>query len=305
MKQFKPMLAVPAKAEQVVFPVYASPKIDGVRGTVRDGQLRSRSFKPFPNKYVQSMFSDQRLEGLDGEFVLGPVTAPDSFRVTNSAMMRIEGEPQVTFWVFDHTAGLPSDHFTKRYVRAQGIIGEYGSAAARVEALEHTLITTVDELLALEEDTLAMGFEGLILRRPSGLYKYGRSTLNEQGMLKFKRMDDSEAVIVGIYEQMHNTNEAKLNELGYTERSSHKENMVPAGTMGYITVRDVNKASQFYGIEFNIGTGFSAAERAEFWANREFLIGVMVKYAHFPIGVKDKPRHPSYKGFRSPIDLGE
>ena len=51
----KPMLA--ALCEDVTklrYPVIASPKLDGIRALVIDGQLVSRTLKPIPNRYVQS-----------------------------------------------------------------------------------------------------------------------------------------------------------------------------------------------------------------------------------------------------------
>src|SRR5690242_11364094 len=97
----KPMLAVSAEVKQIRFPVIASPKLDGVRGLVIDGQLRSRSLKPFPNEHVQRLFSCPELSGLDGELIAGAPTAKDCYRVTQSATSNVLGAPEVTFYVFD------------------------------------------------------------------------------------------------------------------------------------------------------------------------------------------------------------
>ena len=51
---FKPLLAYTIKdLTKLKFPVYASPKVDGIRGTVVDGTLRTRSGKLFPNRHVR------------------------------------------------------------------------------------------------------------------------------------------------------------------------------------------------------------------------------------------------------------
>jgi DNA ligase-1 len=97
---------------------------------------------------------------------------------------------------------------------------------------------------------------------------------------------------------MHNMNEAKVDALGHTERASNQENLVPGNTLGALIVRDIKS-----GTEFKIGTGFDAVTRQEIWGQRAQLIGRIVSYQHFPIGVKDKPRFPSYRGFRDPIDM--
>jgi len=305
MATIKPMLAAPAKIADIQFPVAASPKIDGIRGLILNCRAASRSLKSFPNVHTQKMFSNQILDGLDGEFILGSPVSPDSYRVTNSALMTMVGTPDVKLWVFDDIAN-PDRTFVERLKIAEEKVERALNAGFNIEMLDQVLVESMEELLEWEEHYLSLGFEGLILRNLNSPYKYGRSTINEGGMLKLKRMYDSEAVVVSVHERMHNGNAATINELGYTERSSHKENLVPAGDMGYITVRDINKESMFYDVEFNIGTGFTAEDRAWFWKNKKEVVdsGTIVKYAFFPVGVKDKPRHPSFKGFRSTIDMG-
>jgi DNA ligase-1 len=70
--------------------------------------------------------------------------------------------------------------------------------------------------------------------------------------------------------------------------------------MGTLVVRDLDT-----NVEFEIGTGFTAAHRQEFWEQTTSVVGRIVKYKHFPHGAKDKPRHPVFLGFRDPIDMGE
>ena len=123
-----------------------------------------------------------------------------------------------------------------------------------------------------------------------------RSRLSLKILLKLKRFTDSEAVILDVVEEMANMNEATVDERGYTKRSSHQDNKVGKGRMGALLVRDLTT-----GVEFQIGTGFDAADRAEFW--EQDMRGKIVKYKSFSIGVKDKPRFPSFLGLRSEIDL--
>jgi len=165
---------------------------------------------------------------------------------------------------------------------------------------EHKVIATSTELTEFEDKRVNAGYEGVICRSIDGRYKHGRSTLREGGMLKLKRFSDSEAIVIGIEELLHNANELEVSELGYADRSSHKDNKVPMGTMGALVARDVTT-----GIVFNIGTGFDAAERQWFWDEKEALIEscLIVKYKFFSVGVKDKPRHPVYLGLRDKEDL--
>lgn len=299
---FKPMLAATCEdTATLVYPVLASHKLDGIRATVRDGILMSRSMKPIPNKQVQAKFAGLA-DGMDGELIKGDPTAPDAFRKTTSAVMT-EDDPtadisDVFFHTFDH---VNPDCFSVRIKHTEYLASKAG---ARVAFVKHTLIHSAEELLAFEEAALALGHEGIMVRSLGGLYKQGRSTEKQGWLLKVKRFVDSEALVLGMAELMHNENEATKNELGHTERSSHKAGLVAAGVLGALQVRDIKT-----GVEFEIGTGFTAEQRLRFFANRSengkpmTIVGLIAKYKYFPTGSKDKPRFPVWLGWRAPEDI--
>jgi len=151
-------------------------------------------------------------------------------------------------------------------------------------------------MLAYEAAKVEEGYEGIILRSPDAPYKFGRSTVKEQFLLKVKRFIDQDAEIIGVVEEMFNGNEAQTNELGRTKRSTSAAGLSGKGSMGALHVRDL-----VTGIDFHIGTGFTAADRASMWATPP--IGELCKYKHFPVGQKDKPRHPVFIGLRSKLDI--
>lgn len=302
---FRPMLASPADFSILKYPLFASPKLDGIRAVVLDGKLVSRKLLNIPNKHIFSQLSRPEFDGLDGELIVGSPTADDVYRVTNSAVMSHEGTPAATFYVFD-VHDRP-EVFSNRlaYLRHSvpslqegNHVRELSSNLKSVGAInivvhEHVHINDHDALLEYETKQIALGYEGLILRSGMGLYKHGRSTAREQYMLKVKRFEDSEAIVLGIVEEMHNGNAAETDNLGRTKRSKAKAGLTGKGTMGALAVRDIRT-----GVEFEIGTGFTAADRARMdWVNK------VVKYKFFPVGVKDKPRHPVYLGERHAGDM--
>lgn len=287
----KPMLASPAGAS-IPFPMMLSPKLDGVRCLIIDGVAMSRSLKPIPNKHTQALFGRPELNGLDGELIAGPPTAKDVYTQTTSGVMSIEGTPDVTFWVFDDFSC--SGEFEERF----GVACRRVQLQCHCEDVAHHRIPSAEKLLEYEQKYLALGYEGVMLRRPDGPYKHGRSTAKEAFLLKVKRFVDAEAKIIGMTEAQHNTNEAIRNELGQLERSSHKAGKVGKCTLGALMVKDVKT-----GVEFEIGTGFTAAQRDALWKMGIGLNGKLVKYKSQPVGVKDKPRFPVFLGFRDEIDL--
>lgn len=277
------------------FPVLASPKLDGIRIRVMDGKPMSRSMKLLPNLMLQRLiaYCADFIEGMDGEVIVGEPTDKDVYRNTVVEVNTIDRAFTGTIYFFDmwNRPGIP---FRER-LNSVAFVLRLHARHHSFKVVHHKLIKDMDALNAFEADMLAQGYEGIMTRDPEGFYKNGRSTAKEQGLIKVKRFEDDEAVIVGIEELMHNDNQAKVNELGRTSRSSHAENLVPAGTMGALIVEGVTGGA-FAGVKFNIGTGFDAATRASFWQDNQ--IGKVVTYKHFPIGVKDKPRHPVFKAIR-------
>ncbi len=109
---FKPLLAAPVEWDKVTYDnLLLSAKLDGIRAIVRNGVVLSRSLKPIPNKHVQAKFG--HLEHYDGELICGQPFAHDVYRKTNSAVMSIEGEPDVTFYAFDHVEESDADYLTR------------------------------------------------------------------------------------------------------------------------------------------------------------------------------------------------
>jgi DNA ligase-1 len=285
--------STPPPGFQYKFPVLASAKLDGVRAIVRNGVLVSRALKPIPNKHCQALFGRPELNGLDGELVVGAPFGQDVMQRSTSGVMRIEGEPAVTFWVFDDVT-LPENFFKSRLLDAHSRVLNAPQAAL----VPHAWINTQVELDSYEELCLAQGYEGAMVRDPLGFYKNGRSTAKEGGLVKLKRFSQDEARVVGSEERMHNGNVAEVDNLGHTKRSTHQENKTGRGDLGALVCETPE------GVRFNIGTGFSDAERLVLWESRDALVGKLVSYKHFAAaGVKDAPRFPVFVSFRHQDDL--
>ncbi len=293
---FKPTLAVNADFSKIKYPVYASPKLDGIRCSIVGGKALSRTLKPIPNKAIYEYLSDSMFDGLDGELIVGEPTSPTVYNMTVSKVMAHDrGLDGVTYYVFDlhnHTGGFTGRNLAlRKFSASRGVL-----PMLPIVHLEQKWIGNEDEMIGYEAHCVGAGYEGIILRHPDSPYKFGRSTVKEGFLLKVKRFVDQDAEIIGVVEEMFNGNEAQTNELGRTKRSTSAAGLSGKGSMGALHVRDL-----VTGIDFHIGTGFTAADRAAMWAAPP--IGELCKYKHFPVGVKDKPRHPVFLGFRDRGDM--
>ena len=276
--------------------VYASPKIDGIRALVIGGVVVSRSLKPIPSSLVQVRFGRPEYEGLDGELVVGSPTEPMVFNTTTRVVMSESGIGDVRFLVFDTVREQDLRYAYRDRLRILHEMDKDWKRGLRLvpEIVPQTLIDTRESLLDYEERTVDEGYEGIMLRRPSALYKFGRSTVREGALLKVKRFEDGEAEILGAVELEINNNPQTLNALGYSERTSHQENLIRGGVLGSFRVMCLKT-----GVVFSIGTGFTATMREQYWQERDALIGRIIRFKSFAVGVKDKPRFPTFDGFRN------
>lgn len=310
MIKFRPMLAAPIDPlkdpevfNKLKFPLYVCPKLDGIRAIGRrDGyeMIQSRKLLPLPNRHLQRQFSEA-LQGFDGEMILGDVTSPGVYNQTQSAVMTIEGEPNLTYYAFDMADPFyMRDSFLTRFEILQEKVAQRVKDFPHLDirVVPHVLVQNLDALLEEESNIIAQGFEGICARIPGGLYKHGRSTLAQGYLMKLKRFEDREARITGFVERMTNLNPQEINELGYAKRSSAQENKVGAGMVGMIKVED-----DLFG-PLEVGPGFFSHDQLkDMWLNQGRYRGQYLKYRFFGYGIKTKPRHPRAVGLRSLLDM--
>ena len=292
VEKFKPLLSATLEEkdfDKLDFPVYVSPKLDGIRALILKGQAVTRSLKPVRNKQIQNILGKSTFEGLDGEIIVGSPEDKLAFRKTTTGVMAEDGETDFCFYVFDDFTN--SGKFMHRYHRLIERVATLSHP--RIKVVIHPQALSLKDLLHWESKYLELGFEGIMIRSLYGEYKLGRSTLNQGILLKLKRFADSEAVIVGFVERLKNMNEQTRDELGYAERSSHKENMFPEGTLGAFRVK-----SEIFKEYFTIGSGLTDEERQHIWDNQEKYLGQTLKFKYFNYGNYDRPRFPTYQGIR-------
>jgi len=277
----------------LTYPLLGTPKMDGIRALMVKGKLVSRTFKAIPNDFIRTKLEKDLPDNIDGELM-----DVRGWEHTQSSVMRVENEPDFRFYAFDYV----KDELCKPYSERMKDLKALKLPAYVIKVLPE-IINNHDELLALEEQFVGEGFEGLMLRRPDSCYKCGRGTLRAMDLVKVKRFVDAEAVIIGYEEQMENTNEALKDNFGRTKRSSAQAGLVGKGTLGRWNVKAVN--GDFKGVEFGLGTakGVTQEMRLEWWKNRDKLVGKIVTFKYQAAGSVDAPRIPVFKGFRDKRDM--
>lgn len=319
--RFRPMLGAGIKKDMdideffsfVLYPVIATPKFDGIRCTTlldfREPEHRCRpkcrSMDDVPNDHIFKKLTICP-PGLDGEIMTyndqGDLYVHDDGRARpfyqiQSDVMTHMGVPNFKYHVFDF------HDFTVKYPH----LVPYQDRLKQLEDLRlpdfcikvpWKLCTSKEELEAYETECVERGHEGICWRHVNSQYKYGRSTLRQQGLIKMKRFETDEAEVVDYYEEMQNNNGATINALGYKQRSTHQVHMTGKGRLGGLVLR-----SKKFTETFNCGSGFTAQQREDLFKDPESLKGQLWSYKYQRHGTKDRPRIPIILGQRDKRDL--
>jgi DNA ligase-1 len=302
---FKPMLApgedpmsYPDYFEKLKYPLFCSPKYDGIRCITKYGKTLSRSGKILPSKQVQRDYS--KLNNLDGELIEGLSTDVDVYNRTQSYVMSENKSGNISYHIFDIVSDEDLNKpFYERLQIASKRVLELGRAD--VKLIPHLYVENYDDLMAYEKLCLDDGYEGIMMRHPEGHYKQGRGTFKEGLIYKLKRFNDGEGILVDILPMMENHNTLEKDELGYAKRSSSKDGLVASDIAGKLVVLVEFQDEDLY---LDVAPGsFTHEDRRKLLKNREEYLGKILKFRFFKHGAKDKPRFPRALGFRNKIDL--
>lgn len=337
VKQFKPLKAVNEELDfsDVIFPVTVSIKHDGVYGLNLGGNFLGRSLKPMKNLWLTEKQSQEKFSGICGEICYANfvdndlrLNRQDLCRSTTSQVNSINKADFPYIWVLFDYVGDGSEQYcygveyvdrmtdlvnkldampNGNKITIHHICGipyhEYMVDGITMIIPEGYVVNTPEELEAIYDEAIDNGYEGIVARSLHGVYKFGRATAKSQELVRFKPSGDSEIVITSFEPMFENNNEAKINELGHTERSSHKENKVQLDMVGALIGIDINT-----GVLTKVGAGkLTHQEREEIWLNQEDWLGRLSKYRFMATGIKTKPRHPRHIMFRalSDVELSE
>jgi DNA ligase-1 len=234
---------------------WLSEKLDGVRAYWDGKQFLSRLGNKFhpPRWFVEKLPAHP----LDGELWGGRKL----FQRTVGIVKRQDESPlwkELLYVVFD--APAHSGTFEERMAHLKGLfVDDSGSTYVRVH--EHFPCEGQEHLKRELARVEALGGEGLMARKPGSKYEAGRSST----LLKVKSFHDAEARVIG-----HAAGAGR-----------HK------GRLGALVVELAD------GTKFNVGTGFSDAERAS-----PPPVGSLITFRYQELSDGGVPRFPSYVGVR-------
>lgn len=299
--------------DQVELPVLVSPKLDGIRCVIREGQLFTRAGKLIPNQKISEELTDlielsHKGYVLDGELY----DHGNTFQNIQSMCMNHDLELSDTFAFHAFDSVLWDD-----WIKSDSKIGEMycvrlerleklleGITTPRVRLIQHVLATEPEHVKTAYKSYLDGGYEGAMIRSLDGLYKRGRATLREADLLKIKPISTIDGKIVNVFfkKEMIDPDHGETDERGYKKRQFKKNYFRETKIVGSVKV--VSPDSKFGETEFQVafGKGFNAKDiekiSKEYIENAETLLGRWVEVEFMDIGCKDKPRLPKLVRFR-------
>lgn len=314
----KPALADNWLEAKQRLPAWQEPKYDGVRGGFwLPDTFTGRSLKPFKNKALTIFWSQPCFKYLDGELIM-PDSDGKSGRMCSlttglCGTVKETAVPDLIAFDYIHPdliakGAVYRDRYNELEAVVEKLQQEFGTM--RVRLMPYYTVSSIEEVLLLDAQFLDDDLEGSILRNPDAAHKEGRPSKDVQELMRIKRFIDFEFTIDELVEAQENQNEAKINELGHTERSSHKENKVPKGMVGKLKGRMLKDVIYNGEILFKEGSPVTAGagtmthpERIDYWLHPEKIVGQIGKAKTFPKGVLSKPRIPIFLSLRAAEDM--
>jgi DNA ligase 1 len=197
-----PMLANEMTDKLIKYPCYVQPKLDGIRCIIymKDGEIfyQSRNhslFQPFPHLVPEIMhiLSENPNLILDGELYNHELT----FQQITS-IVRKKGHPdliKIEYHLYD--LYIPEQPYENRFKLIQRMT-DYETAKKRMVIPVATYsVKNRKDIEQKHTEFVNDGYEGLMVRIPSGLY---RQQIRSKDLLKYKHFKDDEFKVVGVHE---------------------------------------------------------------------------------------------------------
>jgi DNA ligase-1 len=285
---YLPMLAKEfsgRRRAEAKYPMYLQPKLDGVRCLAKrendEVTLTSRQGKPWNIPHIAQDLLKFMEDGdvFDGEIYIHGET----FQKITSLVRRADPanknhNPEalkLEYWVYDRPvlAGDEDISFEEReFVNAFSTLTAPVGGAGRIVIVASDSVYDYHEVEGYHDHYAAEGYEGVVLRDPKSKYEWG---YRSDGLLKFKKFQDSEFEIVDVIE-------------GIGKMEGHGI---------FICKSDCSDQT------FECSLKGTMAERKELFDNKEDYIGKVLKVKYFNRTDSGLPRFPVGLGVRDPDDM--
>lgn len=295
-KSFKPQLCPNDEIDiyTLKYPLLISTKMDGIRCIFYKGQILSRSLKQIQNKQLRERFEKIRKHSemcdfiLDGEIYSHELSFQEITHFVMTQDLKNEHIPEsLKFYCFDYL--IPEENtisFKDRIDYLFDISVEFKDTMIPVK---HVVVNNAQEVELYFEEVLKDNYEGLIIRNPDSLYKFGRCTVRENNAYKLKPWKTEDAKIIGFVQatEVNEDVEKTTTELGMSRTSKRQEDR-----------HSIERASgfvvDFNGKELTVPIAMTDAQKEYIWLHQEEYLNKFIEFRYMTVGMKDLPRIPKF-----------
>lgn len=274
------------KLDEIKYPIISQTKLDGFRCVYfpHEKVFMGRNGKPIKNENLLVYFDEfVKRNGhhvVDGELYSDTLSFNQIASVLNSENKPLDG---IYFCAYDY---MREEDWRNQECKVPYTTRINNLAIAfkqwKLDGVKNIEVVT-SELHINEEQVqnfyawaLAQGFEGLMLKDPNGAYQWKRVTVKSGIMMKLKPHDEYDGKIVRS-----------------EEGTGHH-----AGKLGalVVVIRGIRN-------EVKVGSGFTEAQRDEYWADKNNLEGKWIKLKGFEVTEGNESlRFPIFIAFRDSKD---
>ena len=247
---------------KLIYPIYTSPKIDGVRAYYKNGVFYSRTGKVYKGlKHITDILINCAQPGiaLDGELAIPNLT----FQESSGRIRRNEDAPNAVYWVFDRPASksilMERLNTLKTYI--------IGLSSPFIQYVDHISVNTKEEAFHIyQTEHRDKGYEGSVLKNKGSLYQKKRS----MDWIKLTNVESIDLRVVDVF-----VGKGKyLNALGGVICE------LPNGCI------------------VRVGSGFNDKERITYWNEPRKILGKIIEIEYHELTPDKNLREPRYKGIR-------
>lgn len=198
-----PMLANELTDKPIQYPCYTQPKLDGIRCLIyiRDGKIMYQSrnhtmFQPFPHLSLEIMTIMSRNPGIDNLILDGELYNHDLTFQQITSIVRKNDHPdlgKIQYHLYD--LYIPEKTYEERYQILKHLTSYKKNKM--VVLVETSMVNSRTDIETKHSEYVNQGYEGLMVRIPSGLYK---QQCRSKYLLKYKHFKDDEFKVVGVHE---------------------------------------------------------------------------------------------------------
>lgn len=287
-KVIKPMLAESYEdfSDEVKFPCYIQPKLDGMRCLKEGEVLRSRK-----NKVIDTLphISKEEISikyTIDGELYAHGESFQDNMKLLKKHRPE---SVKIKFHVYDIVSDLP---YKKRYELLKKLVKP---CSHNIQLVPTYLVKSEKEFKTYHDKFKSMGYEGAIIRHGEDGYKAsGRS----KSLLKFKEIIDRAYPVIDV-------TPANKNKLHGVPVVKVTDKLVPLTTpkINFYEINGKVEKITVDGVECGYPTTrcnvkLSHEEREELLSNKDDYIGKTAEIRFFEFHDTGVPRFPVFYGLR-------